>query len=105
MRPELRTEMLRILEELTTGKEDGVQVHREGEGDRLKSKAADLLKEHGALEKVNDNYYRITISGYDYYQELKSPEIYWFKKNWFPLAVLALTALAMIVNVIVELID
>lgn len=49
--------------------------------------------------------YRITLSGYDYYHRLKSPRVYWAKKNWFPVMVLALTLLALIVNVIVELLD
>ena len=91
MRPELRTEMLRILEELSEGE---IVVLQWGD-ERLSFEAVSLLEEHGALEETEStSSYRITISGYDYYQELKAPWVYWFTKNWFPVAVLAVTVIA-----------
>ena len=104
MRRELRTEMLRILEELSKGKVDGMALLFEENG-RLTLEAIGLLVEHGALERAGGTLlrdYRITISGYDYYKKLKAPGVYWFKNNWFAVAVLAVTVLA---NVIVAVLD
>ena len=103
MRPELHTEMLRILQELSKGEK--MSTAFSSKDDKLKDEAVQLLEEHGALNGSNFFGYRITVSGYDYLEELKGPKRYWAKKNWFPVAVLALTLLALIVNVIVELID
>ena len=105
MRPQLRTEMLSILEELSKGKLEGVILNFGG--DPLKFEAVYLLLEHGALEETeSSSSYRVTISGYDYYQELKSPRVYWIKKNWFPVAVLVVTSMMTVVaNVIGALLD
>lgn len=92
------------MEELSKDKETATVLYFRD--DPLKIEAVYLLKGHGALEDTESTGgYRITVSGYDFYHELKSPRVYWAKKNWFPVMVLALTALAVIVNVIVELID
>ena len=105
MRPQLRTKMLSILEESSKGKLKGVILHY-GD-DPLKIEAVYLLSEHGALEETHSSSsYKITISGYDYYQELKSPRVYWIKKNWFPVAVLVVTSMITVVaNVIGALLD
>ena len=103
MRPELHAEVLRILEELSTGEKTSTSVSFKD--DKLKDEAIQLLKEHGALQGTNFYNYRITLSGYDYYHRLRAPLDYWLRKNWFPIGVLGLTFLALIVNVTVELID
>ena len=104
MRPQLRTKMLSILEESSEGKLRGVVLHY-GD-DPLKIEAVHLLSRHGALEEKGSSSYKITISGYDYYQELKSPRVYWIKKNWFPVAILVVTSLITVVaNVIGALLD
>lgn len=103
MRPELRTEMLRILEDFTEGKSETLPLSLGS--DSLTVSAALLLAEYGALDRRDPGDFRITILGYDYYEKLKSPKRYWVKNNWFPVGVLAVTLLAVIVNVIVELID
>ena len=89
MRPELRNEMLRILEEFFKGKT--LVLHFGDEG--LIFEAVYLLTECGALEETEStSSYRITIPGYDYYQKLKAPRVYWLRKNWFPVAVLISTS-------------
>ena len=89
MRPELRNEMLRILEEFSNGKP--LVLHFGDEG--LIFEAVYLLTEYGALEDSDSiSSYRITIPGYDYYQKLKAPRVYWLRKNWFPVAVLISTS-------------
>ena len=83
--------MLRILGELSKGKEGGVTLYFMDEP--LTIEAVCLLREHGALEEQEGaSYYRITISGYDYYERLKAPVPYWIKKNWFPVAVLVVSS-------------
>ena len=62
--------------------------------------------EHGALKETeSSSFYKITFSGYDYYQELKSPRVYWIKKNWFPVAVLVVSMMAVVASVIGALLD
>ena len=93
--PQLRTKMLSILEESSTGKLKGVVLNFSD--DPLKIEAVHLLSEHGALkESESSSFYKITLSGYDYYQELKSPRVYWIKKNWFPIAVLVVATLSVV---------
>lgn len=100
MRPELRTEMLRILEEASKG--ESVLMMQ---GEKRRKNAASILEAHGALRKNNSSY-RITASGLHYYDELKSPKVYWLKNNWFPVAVLVVTSVVTVVaNVIGALLD
>ena len=102
MRVELHNEVLRILGELSKG--EGLILHF-GEHP-LTVEAVVLLAEHGALEEQDTGYYRITISGYDYYQKLKAPRVYWAKKNWFPVAVLIVTsAVTVFANLMAALLD
>ena len=91
MRAELRNEMLRVLEESFKGDSEGIILLM---GDNpLTFEAVRLLEEYGALwKKTPQSQHAITISGYDYYQKLKTPRIYWAKKNWFPVAVLIMTS-------------
>ena len=95
--------MLRILEERFKG--EMLPLHFGDEG--LTFEAVYLLREYGALEETEStSSYRITIPGYDYYQKLKAPRVYWLRKNWFPVAVLILTSLVTVVaNVISALLD
>ena len=89
--------MLRVLEELSEGKEGGVVLAFMNQP--LKFEAVFLLAEHGALvDKERTSYYRVTISGYDYYQKLKTPRVYWAKKNWFPVGVLIVSSLVPVVS-------
>ena len=99
MRPELRNEMLRILEELSTGEE--VVLYFAGGGPTVE--AVYLLAEYGALEETQSgSSHRITIPGYDYYQKLKAPRVYWLRKNWFPVAVLILTSVVTVVATLIS---
>ena len=101
MRSELRGEMLRILGRLSEGDEQDLVLTFNP--DPLRLEAVLLLTEHGALED-RDSVYRITISGYDYYEQLKSPVPYWVKRNWFPLAVLVVSSVVTVAaNVIAAL--
>ena len=103
MRPELRNEMLRILEERFKG--EMLPLHFGDEG--LTFEAVYLLREYGALEETESiGAYRITIQGYDYYQKLKAPQVYWLRKNWFPVAILIFTSLVTVfADVISALLD
>ena len=99
MRPKLRNEMLRILEELSKG-EVGV-LYFEGGGPTVE--AVYLLEEYGALKGTEStSAYKITIPGYDYYQKLKAPRVYWLRKNWFPVAVLILTSVVTVVATLIS---
>ena len=95
--------MLRILEERFKG--EMLPLHFGDEG--LTFEAVYLLKEYGALEETEStSAYMITIPGYDYYQKLKAPRVYWLRKNWFPVAVLISTSLVTVAaNVISALLD
>ena len=93
MRPELRKEMLRILEQSSDGK---MIVLTLGD-DILTHEAVRLLESHGALDTYRSSN-RITVTGYDYYQELKSPRFYWLRQNWFPVAVLVVTSLVSLIG-------
>ena len=93
MRPELRKEMIRVLEEASKGGAAGKIVHF-GEEDDLGSEAIGVLKDSGALRMGVSDQYNITLNGYDYHLELKTPLRHWFKKNWFPAAVLVVATLA-----------
>ena len=93
MRPGLRKEMIRVLEEASKGGAAGKIVHF-GEEDDLGWEAIGVLKDSGALRKGVSGQYNITLSGYAYHMELKTPLRYWFKKNWFPVAVLVVATLA-----------
>ena len=97
MRAELRKEMLRLLKEHSRGE---TVVNPMGQSD-LTYEALHLLREHGALEGKNISVCRITISGYDYYQQLKAPRKYWAKKNWFPVSVLIVSGAAPIVAILI----
>ena len=100
MRAELRSEVLGILKELTEGNRHVITLPV---GTSLRTDAVFLLEEHGALEGRGGGY-RITISGYDYYDQLKAPRAHWVKKNWFPVAVLAVSSVVTVVaNVIAAL--
>ena len=103
MRPELRNEMLRILEERFKG--EMLPLHFGDEG--LTFEAVYLLREYGALEETEStSAYRITIPGYDYYQKLKAPRVHWLRKNWFPVAVLIVTSVVTVsADVISALLD
>ena len=70
--------MLRVLEESSKGDSKGIILHM---GDNpLTLEAVPLLEEYGALRKGTSQH-TITISGYDYYQKLKTPRVYWAKKR------------------------
>ena len=99
MRADLRNEVLRILEELSKG--EGIVLHFGDQG--LTFEAVYLLAEYGAVEEQETGYYRVTISGYDYYQKLKAPRVYWAKKNWFPVAVLIVSSAVPVLAKLVEI--
>ena len=76
--------------------------------ERLRFEAVYLLAEYGAVEQTESSgAYRITISGYDYFEELRKPRwLYWLGKNWFPVAVLVVTSVVTVAaNVIGAVLD
>ena len=79
MRPELRTEMLCILEEAMSKPEGIVRGFRKNQD--LTLVALDLLEERGDLQRKSASHWTITIQGYEYYKELKAPRIAWLKAN------------------------
>lgn len=83
MRPELRDEMLRILKEFVTGERE-ILAPTFGSMSSLGFEAIELLKSNGALSEVSHKQYRITIRGYDYFEELRKPRIYRFNKRTLP---------------------
>ena len=96
MRPELRKEMLRTLEDLSKTETEAVSI---GPGvGSLRVEAIQLLFGNAALSEVIADKYRITLRGYEYYKELKAPRKYWVKKNWFPVAVLILSSVVTVVS-------
>ena len=94
MRTELRNEVLRVLEGLSKGE---ITTMHMGDS-KLTFEAISLLKEHRALKEESTSSYRITLSGYDYYQQLKAPRVYWLKQNWFPVGVLFVSSVAPVVS-------
>lgn len=96
MRPELREEMLRILDELSEGKAERIALAF-GKQSLLTIEAIDLLEESGALQEIAAKQYKITVQGYDYRKKLKAPWRYWLGKNWFPVAVLVVSSLVTVV--------
>ena len=90
IRPELREEMLHILEDVA-----GAPVPTMFPWDTFDPRwhAVGLLLGHGALTEVTARAYAITLGGYAYYEELKTPRRYWLKQNWFPVAVLVVSSL------------
>ena len=83
MRPELRDEMLRILKEFVSGERE-ILAPTFGSMSSLGFEAIELLKSNSTLAEVGHKQYRITIQGYDYYEELRKPRIYRFKKRALP---------------------
>ena len=93
MPPELRKEMLRILGELYNAEGMGYPLSL---GDPPQTVDAVLMLEGiGALSKES---HRITLAGYEYYEQLKAPRRYWLKQNWFPVGVLLLSSLVTVIS-------
>ena len=96
MQPELRKEMLRVLEELANG-EAGHRITSNFKTPVITYEAVRLLEGIDALSVNSPSDARITIQGYDYYEKLKAPRAYWLKNNWFPVAVLSVSSLVTVV--------
>ncbi len=97
MRPELREEMLRILEELSKGEPIGMTF-----GDSsLTIEAIPLLVEHGAVSNSANGAYKITTLGYEYYKQLKSPLPYWLKENWLRLCGLIVAIAGVVAGILI----
>lgn len=79
MRPELRTEMIDLLEEAQSKPEGIVRGFGPNQGQTFE--ALDLLEERGDLQRKATGHWTITIQGYDYYKELKAPRTAWLKAN------------------------
>ena len=95
MRPELRKEVLRILEELSTG---NWQVTLLTTGTPLVThEAVDLLEESGAIWGRGSRKI-VTTRGYEHLEGLNAPRRFWFKKNWFAVAVLFVTSLVTLLS-------
>ena len=73
--------MLRTFEECIDSESNGVTLQFGVSSLRLE--AVDLLTGVGALWERSPKYFKITNSGYEFYEQLKAPRIYWLKENWF----------------------
>ena len=92
MRPELRNEMLRIL----ANAEEGHVITRHFGMPAIELEALDMLEDAGAVS-MEAGYAKLTIDGYDYYQELKRPRRYWLGKHVTPRFVFWTGSIAVIV--------
>jgi hypothetical protein len=96
MRPELRKEILRILEELSGFGVKGFS-RSIGIGADLTREAIKLLCGNGAINEIQASRYIITDMGYDYYDKVKNPKFHWIKKNWFRIFAVLLPVAAVLV--------
>ncbi len=97
MRPELREETLRILEEFSKGEPIGMTF-----GDSpLTIEAIPLLVEHGAVSKSANGAFKITTLGYEYHKQLKSPLLYWLKENWLRLCALVVAIAGVVAGILI----
>ena len=92
MRPELRNEMLRIL----ANAEEGHVLTRHFGMSAIELEALDLLEDAGVVS-MESGYAKLTIDGYDYYQELKGSRRYWLRKHVTPRVVFWTGSIAVIV--------
>ena len=61
--------------------------------------AMSYLEDKGCVEGVDaPSQCRITARGRDYWEQLDRPIRYWFKRNWFPAVVAAVTILVGVVQ-------
>ena len=103
MRPELRKEILRILDDLSSGASGHVSLTFRTSP--LTIEAVQQLSDRGALSKLGGSKaYRITGEGYDYYQQLKARPTYRLKKTVAPTAtkILVTIGVGVIIGLIVE---
>ena len=92
MRPELRNEMLRILANAEEGR---VLTRHFGMSD-IEREALDLLEDAGAVS-MESGYAKLTMDGYDYYQELKGSRGYLLRKHVTPRVVFWIGAIGVTV--------
>ena len=103
MRPDLRKEVLRILEGLANGNWE--VALRPNERQPITFEAIALLQGSGAILGNRDRFI-VTIIGYEYKQKIEAPVKFWFKKNWFPVAVILVTSVVTVSSsLIVNLLD
>jgi len=56
--------------------------------------------------REEENFWRLTPSGWDYWQQLQlGPALYWMHKNWFPATVAAATFLVGIGTIVAQVLD
>ena len=95
MKPELRREMLRILKDLMESKPGARRVLLTLGTEALTRDAALYLEDADALQRgSNNSSYRLKLKGYEIYDQLRSPRLYWIRNNWFAVAVLAVSSIA-----------
>ena len=91
MQSDLRQEMHRILGELVEG-EPGQRVFLTLGSEPVAVQAIECLYKAGCLSGPGPTSPMITLKGYDYYERIKAPRLYWFRNNWFPVGVLVATS-------------
>ena len=96
MRRELRKEMVCVLEECINSELKGVTLAFGVSALRLE--AINLLSSEGAISSSSPGYFRITGSGYDYYEKLKARKVYWLKENGFRIATIVAIVLAAVIG-------
>ncbi len=84
--------MLRILADA----EEGHVLTRHFGMSAIELEALDLLEEVGAVS-MESGYAKLTIDGYDYYQEWKGSRRYWLRKHVTPRVVFWTGSIAVIV--------
>ena len=92
MRSDVQKEARRILEAVADG--DWEAALRKNGRPPVNFEAIDFLEQCGAIGRMGNGPPFITPTGYDYYEKLKEPKVYWLKENWFRVAVLVAIQLA-----------
>ncbi len=92
MRPELRKEMLRLLQELSNSESSGVLPLTFGTS-ALTLEAVRLLEDIGAVSRMSGGI-SITSHGYTYLQKSKFRPALWIRDHMIPLVVSLLLAIA-----------
>ena len=106
MPKQLRNEIRSVLEHFIEWNREAVPITLPSV-DPLRVEAVRYLVDIGALEpqtllsNLAPQYFRVTASGREYWEKLTTfPPWYWFKKNWFPASIAAITFLASVGGII-----
>ena len=87
----LRKAIRKTLEDLTDWSAKGTIANIEKietlDTPQVERNAWTYLTSKGCLEAVDDCKIRLTAKGWDYHEQLRCPQVFWLKTNWFPFIV------------------